>query len=430
MSKFIISTIVQDCNINERFFSSLKTFAKVNKAQLILIPTNAHKLSEEELKNPYILTTSKHLNRNFLISALPINPDQIDPLSGLDRLSSNTKSVIFASTKQRLKSIPSPSETLPRVIMTPGAVTHPSTRLTKRGLISNRDHINGAIVVDVLSHREFHFRQVQADKLGSFIDLGKQYNSDGTVTNAKLEALIPGDYHCGFTDTIVREAILKVLNKYKPKHLILHDYFDGISVNHHIHDRILTRAKFADMNDLTKELIFASNELKYLSEKVNNVVLVKSNHDEFLDRWLDAAKYVSDERNHIIGLELALAKAKGSDPLEFGLKKYNNFNNVKFLKTDESFKVSKKEIECGSHGHRGANGSRGSVVSLEKCYQNIVYGHSHSPEILRGAWVVGTSTHLKLGYNDGPSSWLQTMCFIYENGARQLINVINGHYVV
>lgn len=426
MKRYIISTIVHGCNINENFLASLKSYARIKRAELLLIPTKV----SDQLDEPYVMEHSRHLNRNFLVSLLPINPDQIDPLSGLDRLSSNNKSVIYASTKQRLKSVASPSETVPRILMTPGAVTHPTTSLTKRGLISNKDHVYGAIVVDIETRGTFHFRQVQGDKNGAFIDLGKQYNPNGTMSIAKLEALVPGDYHSGFTCPVVKECIIKVLNKYKPKHLVLHDFFDGISVNHHIEHRILARAMFGDKNDLSKELAFASSELKELSDKVSNVVIVKSNHDEFIDKWLNEGKYVSDERNHIIGLELALAKAKGSDPLEYGLRKYHSFNNVKFLKSDESFKVSKKAIECGAHGHRGANGSFGSAPNLERCYQNIVYGHSHSPEILRGAWVMGTSSHLKLGYNEGPSSWLQTMCFVYENGARQLINVINGSYEI
>lgn len=432
LKRYIISTYVVGCNVNERFLNSMKNFARKQRAEIILIPTNVNQLNEEEQENIYILRQNRHLNRNLLISLLPLSPDQIDPLTGLERLSKNQKSVVYASPKQRLKSIPSPSETLPRVMMTPGAMTHPTTKLTKRGLISNRDHIYGAVVVEVQGKSIFHFRQVQADKDGSFIDLGKQYNSDNSTEEAKLEALIPGDYHCGFTDQHVKTAILKVLTKYKPKHLILHDFFDGISINHHIEKNILTKAKFGDMNDLTKEVEFAAKELEELAGKVKNVVIVKSNHDEFLDRWLNEGKYVTDVRNHIIGLELALAKANGSDPLEYALKAYGNktLTNVKYLKSDESFRVSKKKIECGAHGHLGANGARGSAVSLEKCYKDIVYGHSHSPQILRGAWVMGTSTHLRLGYNSGPSSWMQTMCLVYENGARQLINVIKGNCVV
>lgn len=425
MKRYVVTTLVPDANINFKFLKSLETYCIKNKAELIFIPTNLFKLSEEQKLDPRILKVSRHLNRNLLLSVLPINPENADPIRGLDRLTDVYKSVIYASTKQRLKSVASPSERLPRVLMTPGAITHPVLKNTKTSIISNRDHVAGAIVIEIETKSVYHYRQVQAERDGSFIDLGKKYDNT-RISNMEVEALIPGDYHAGFTDPVVKKILLKVMDKYNPKNLILHDYFDGISVNHHIENQHLQRARLGKLNNLNGELKFASNELKELSSKSRNIVLVKSNHDEFLDRWLEEGKYVLDTRNHIIGLELALAKAQGEDPLEYGLRKFNNFNNVTFLKTDDSFKITPKNIECGAHGHRGANGSRGSAGNLEKCYGNIVYGHSHSPEILRGAWVVGTSTYLKLSYNTGPSSWMQTFCLVYKNGARQLINVIDG----
>lgn len=430
MKRYVISTLVPDANVNEKFLASLENYARRNRAELILVPTNIHKLSEDQILDDRIMKNNRHLNRHLLISLLPITPEAVDPVTGLDRLSANHKSVIYASPKQRLKSIPSPSMKLPRVLMTPGAVTHPNIDTAKRrSIIANKDHVAGALIVEIETKSVYHYRQVQAGKDGSFIDLGKKY-SPNDVTTAKVEALIPGDWHAGFTDPKVRSIVIKALAKYKPKHLVLHDFFDGISVNHHIEHNVLQKAVMGKLNSLKRELLYASNELKQLSGLVKNVVIVKSNHDEFIDRYLNEGKYVSDTRNHVIGLELALAKAQGKDPLKYGLEKFNRFTNVKFLQTDESFMVTRKSIELGAHGHRGANGAKGSSNGLEKSYGNIIYGHSHSPEILRGAWVVGTSTYLKLNYNTGPSSWMQSMAIVYENGDRQLINVIDGKTVI
>ncbi len=430
MKRYVITTLVSGAKINDNFYKSILNYCNREKAKLIMLPTNIEQLSPKQSVDTRIAKDNINLNANLTLSLLPISPEQIDPITGLERLGKENRSFIYASPKQRLKSVASPSESLPRVIMTPGAITNPLPKTSKRALIANRDHVFGALIIEVESSSIFHFRQVQADRNGSFIDLAKEYAADGKMRNIELEALIPGDYHAGFTDPKVKEILIKVLETYKPKHLVLHDFFDGISVNHHLDMKILSKAQLGGLNDLTAELHLASNELKQLAKKAKNVVVVKSNHDEFLDRWLNEAKYVHDARNHIIGLELALAKAQGKDPIEYGLKKYQTFPNVTFLKSDESFKVSNKRIECGAHGHRGANGSRGSVNNLERCYQNVIYGHSHSPEILRGAWVVGTSTYLKLGYNEGPSSWMQTFCLVYPNGSRQLINVVKGKCVV
>jgi hypothetical protein len=309
--------------------------------------------------------------------------------------------------------------------MTTGSVTLPMYKTTKQAQLARLDHVMGAIIVEVVSNKVYHFRQVQADSSGSFIDLGFRYSNNKNKQKIKTSALIPGDWHVGYTDPVVAKATDEMLSKFKPKHLILHDFFDGISVNHHVEHKLLSKALMGDKNDLKAELALTSSELNRLSKQVKNLVVVKSNHDEFLDRWLDEGNYLKDTRNHITGLELALLKAKGNDPLEAWLKPAKN---VTFLKSEESFKVSRKNIECGVHGHLGANGARGSAKGMEKAYINSVTGHSHSPEIQRGSWVVGTSTYLKLSYNRGPSSWMQSHCIVYENGDRQLLNIVGGKW--
>jgi hypothetical protein len=58
----------------------------------------------------------------------------------------------------------------------------------------------------------------------------------------------------------------------------------------------------------------------------------------------------------------------------------------------------------------------------------IVVGHYHSPGRKDGALAVGTSTHLRVGYNEGPSSWLQSHVIIHNDGRAQHINFIDGEF--
>ena len=60
----------------------------------------------------------------------------------------------------------------------------------------------------------------------------------------------------------------------------------------------------------------------------------------------------------------------------------------------------------------------------------IIVGHYHSPGRKDGAIAVGTSTHLRVGYNNGPSSWLQSHVIIHNNGKAQHINFIDGEFTV
>jgi hypothetical protein len=52
----------------------------------------------------------------------------------------------------------------------------------------------------------------------------------------------------------------------------------------------------------------------------------------------------------------------------------------------------------------------------------------NSPGRKDGALAVGTSTKMRVGYNMGPSSWLQSHVIIHKNGKAQHINFINGKY--
>lgn len=85
-------------------------------------------------------------------------------------------------------------------------------------------------------------------------------------------------------------------------------------------------------------------------------------------------------------------------------------------------------IELSLHGDQGPNGARGSLKNLRRIGTKAIIGHSHSPGIDEGGMQVGTSTRLRLEYNHGPSSWLNTHAVIYDNGKRSLINIIKGKW--
>jgi hypothetical protein len=120
----------------------------------------------------------------------------------------------------------------------------------------------------------------------------------------------------------------------------------------------------------------------------------------------------------------------------------NNYHNVKgvipalinkaypkFITLDRrsSYKV-KGGWELGQHGDIGSNGSRGSLLQFRKLNTKIVVGHYHTPGRKDGAIAVGTSTSLRVGYNLGPSTWLQSHVIIHNDGRAQHVNFINGEY--
>lgn len=437
MKKYIITTKVPGQKLDVKFLASIKTYMKRNDAELIVLSTECldKDIWDSEAENKLAKYNKEQkrirLNRNISIYNIKTDPKAADPSSGLDWLSNQVGSIIVPSPKQSLRSVPRQETDLPRVLIGTGSVTRVTKSLnkTKRRILSEYHQTVGAVIVEVENDDIFHFRHIQADKNGEFCDLFKKYTPT-KVFKVGAEALIPGDWHVGFTDPVVRGGIIKLLKANTVKHLVLHDLADMISINPHTEHKLITKAIFKDMNSLTLELMSVANELKELSELVSSVVVVKSNHDLFLDRWLDSGGFMKETENREIGLELALMKIRGDDPLKYAVNKYHNLPKVRFLEEDESFLVSKKKFECGFHGHLGPNGARGTPQAINKASGPLIMGHCHAPAIVNNTIVVGTSTYLKVGYNKGPSSWMQTFCIVYPNGNFQLINFVKGRYRV
>jgi hypothetical protein len=183
-------------------------------------------------------------------------------------------------------------------------------------------------------------------------------------------------------------------------------------------------------NELKMNAGEAKELLQWLSgRKTDALVMVRSNHDEVLQRYLIEGRYINDYQNHRLALDLAAKYLDGEDPLKFAIEKYltkEERASILWLERDEEYKIG--GVECGAHGDKGLNGAKASLSSLERAYRKAVVGHSHTAAILRDIFRVGTSSYLKQDYNEGPSSWTHTHCSIYKNGTRQLITIINGKW--
>lgn len=442
--RYIITTAVTGCQVDSNFYSSIKTYCKANDALLLVMVSSdpAHVKSkggygtiDDSLSSEAIVLEDTKLNSNIFLSTIKLSAKHVDPTTGLDRIGQRAGTFVFASPKQRLNLVATSNEKLPHALMTTGAITTPSyvtdMYMSERtAYIANADHVMGAIIVEIADDSAYHYRQIQASSDGSFADLGRRYSSDKSVLEAP-EALVLGDWHSGSTDPLVRKASEEMMKQMKPKKAVTHDIFDGLSINHHEEHAKLSKAMRFKRNapSLEQELLGLTKDLDWFTSLVPEVIVVKSNHDEFLSKhYLQKAKYADDPQNHYFSLDLAKAMIEGQDPLKFAVENLGlkNKTKVRWLERDEDFKVA--DVQLGAHGDKGPNGSRGSLQSMRKAYSNSVSGHSHTPGIMNGAFSVGTSSYLKLNYNEGPSSWLQTHCLVYADGTRQLINIIDGKW--
>lgn len=445
---FVITTVINGQWAHEGFLKSLNNYSKIRNATILLIPAHdpAHNLDhtiewhfDEKLKKYQFIFDTLNLNDNIRISSLRINAKQINPTTGLGRICQGSGSFIFASPKQSLEYDPVSNVKMPHARMSTGACTLPnynSNRVNslRTAYIAQHDHVIGAIIVEVVDDEIYHFRQIQADEKGGFCDLGKYYLHDSKPKDVKSK-LVMGDYHAGEHDESSIKAWEEIIDELKVDEVFFHDLFNGKSINHHEEFNIVLRAKNAK-----KGLLSLENEIKVTGKEIERIlshksikrgIIVKSNHDEFLSRWVENGKFKYDPINFQVGCRLADCLIEEENALKAALRIYGDVKNtiwkkLKFLERDEDYKVG--GVECGAHGDKGNNGARGSKANIELAYGKAIIGHSHTPGILRGVFQVGTSSLLRLGYNLGASSWMHCSCLVYENGQRQLINSIGGKW--
>jgi len=435
--RFLVTSASNSSPVDVRFLKSLKNYCNVKNAVLLIVPSGYRADDMDALLSDEQWVFDKtDLNSNIYVSAIKIPPKSINPLTGLARIGQRNGSTIVGSPKQHLEFVATGDNTLPHALMSTGSVTKPEYRhkdgsYRKNDLVALHDHVMGAIVVEIEDNKNFHFRQIQADKNGAFVDINQQF-SGNKVRKYNPSHFVIGDYHVTETDPTAAKAWDEVSKETGQPIRIHHDFFSGVSVNHHEEDNLISRAMLAEKGQLSleDELRAVAKALNEETDKASMVIVVASNHHDFLTKhYLQKSKYINEPHNFRIAHKMALAMLDGSDPLQHAMEKIIGIKHpekVRWLKRDESYKVA--GIELGSHGDKGGNGSKGSALTLEKAYGNCVVGHSHTPKILRGFWQCGTTSYLRLPYTEGSSSWCHTSTLVFPNGTRQHINSFNGRW--
>lgn len=364
-----------------------------------------------------------------ILSDVKVQPTAAHPLQGIHELS-GPASCIVGHSKMHLTSIPILEGQHPKIAYTTGAITQANYTDTKAGKKGNFHHVLGFIIVEIDEDCE-HVRHVPMCDDGSFIDLVHSVN-DGKVSRIEeCVALRMGDLHVGDHDPEKIKATVKLANTLVPEYVILDDVFNGHSVNPHeakdgiIRYQNIQRGRSSLRTEIDEMLDF----LGWFKEEVfrSDLVVVRSNHDDFLDRYIRSNDWGRDITNALEFSEGLTTLLKGEAPK--GLIPYyinEKFPDIKCLGLDESFIPG--DIEHGHHGHLGSNGSRGSISQYSNLSTKVMVAHGHHPERLNGAIMVGTSTFLRVGYNQGASNWRQGDGIEHVNGKAQLVIFTNHKF--
>jgi hypothetical protein len=437
--RFLITWAQNSTEVHENFISNIEAYAKFINADIHVIagryknPTSVFTDKSYDVWSDRILQyldagrheVHKHM---WIMSDVKIQPTAVDPMTGLQGMS-GINSCVFGSPKVQMETIPVLEGNLPKLMMTTGACTLRNYTDSKSGKKGEFHHTLGFVLVEIKNDEVFFSRQITATDDGNFTDLF--YKVENGLVNQidSVAAAVLGDLHYGQHDERVLEKTLELFKSLKPENVILHDVFDGLSINHHeSKDPFIQYQREVDgSNSLRSEIESMLEGLEKFSQY--KVSVVRSNHDDFLDRWLKNTDWrkANTLKNSIEYMEFSALLLKGEAPK--GIIPYlinKKFPSYKTLGRSDSLVINGWEL--AQHGDIGSNGSRGSLLQFRKLNTKIVVGHYHSPGRKDGALAVGTSTKLRVNYNLGPSGWLQSHVIIHHDGKAQHINFIRGEF--
>jgi len=449
--RYIITAAQNATPIHVPFWAALKKCAEYYRAELIVIPgryknpTSIWTQNNEDNEwwapevTPHLFAGRRNLNsRLMILGDAKVEWASGAPLAGFDSLTQD-KSGIIGHGNRALRSVATPQHKHPKIMFTTGACTMPNYTDTKRGTIAKFNHCLGALIVE-LNGDIWHTRQLNACDDGSFIDLDTEFTAEGVHSAKPALSLVMGDLHHRFISPDVVKATWtaknSIVNLLRPFHLIGHDVPDAHARNHHHRDDWITGyAKWKEGMECVRTEIEES--VRFMINKTPpgcQFVVVSSNHDRAIARWLREVDFRKDPVNMEFYLEIAQAVLKTArrysggvtyeDPFILYAEKFAK-GKIRFLRRGQSFVLA--GVEHGLHGDLGPNGARGTTKNLSTIGVKVTKGHTHTAEIVNGCYSAGTSTgHLE--YEDGPSSHSNAHVVQYANGKRAILFIIKGRY--
>lgn len=441
--KFVFTSAQNNTDVHQKFFSALKHYCLLNNAELHIgkytYNKNGFQNSQTDDDGIYY---SKELANYFSTERLDICqgltwcgdlnilPTAKNPISGFETLTGVNSSII-PHARIALESLPTPKTEQCKMIYATGTLTLHNYIMKKAGQIAQNFHCYGALVVEIDQNGIWHARQIQTDETGIFQDLNTVYYPNGETREENILCINWGDIHAEKSDYSVLSECQNMLNYFMPENQIFHDTFDMTARNHHNRKsgHFLAKMAYDGLDCVYDDISKAHNVLSDFYRPYAQGYVVESNHDLALEAWLDSNDYnfKTDTKNALTYLELqtaiykSLSVGEKLNVLEYALTEYGNTDlpNTTFLNVDDSLVIG--GIECGYHGHLGANGSRGNPTQFIKLNRPMNTGHTHAASIRGKVYTAGVTGSLDMGYNKGPGNWSHSHIITYKNGFRAII---------
>ncbi|WCT72621.1 hypothetical protein PQ455_13390 [Sphingomonas naphthae] len=365
------------------------------------------------------------------------------PLTNMQSRSSSTWTV-FRHPVVQLETLERVRADGLRVQLTTGAVTLPRSRFDQSGCSEV-----GAVVIDVGADGYAHCRHILApsDGDGSFQDLTTRVEGGRIARGCPVEALVFGDVHHAHIDPAVAAATwgigpdvhphTSLVDRLRPGTQILHDVNDFSARSHFdARDHLKRFAQFtAGGGDVRRELEGTVAFLEAVRRPWCRSLVVGSNHDAMLLRWLREADFREDPVNAVFFLQTSLAlHRRVADGLAIDTffeqtmrsLSCDALSGITFLRDGDSHKIA--GVEVGIHGHRGADGRIGGIQAFERLGIPATIGHTHRPTTRGGIYSAGVC-QTELAYaSGGLTAWAVGHVVEYFSGARQHLLFHGGRF--
>ncbi|SCW95695.1 hypothetical protein [Ancylobacter rudongensis] len=465
---FLFTGAQNDAPVDQDFWRNLNAYAQWLGAEIVVGPWT-YETNWWDENNPASRDYDPVLMPHLCFGQMEIGPDFVfcgemntlptaaRPISDLTTYSRG-RWAVFPHAKLQLLSIPSTDPHTPaHQIMTTGSVTRPMVIPRKAGVKSLFHHVIGATIVEFDEDGTFFCRQLSADENGSFYDLDVLVKAGEISTGHRALAMTAADIHAakldrgnclttfGFDPKTQARRSDSLLDTVRPEHLLIHDLHDQESRNHHHEDDVSHNFEMAvrGRESVMGEVQRAVDFLLSIKAPETEIIVVESNHDLALERYVREGRYRMDGVNFRVGLTLDAAyhdwRAEVAKALDgnlpaptFSLLEWTmrflagpKLHHVKWVHDGQSLVID--GVQVGAHGFRGANGAKGTVAGYARLGQKMSIGDKHSPAILDGVYVAGVM-QLNHGYNKGPSGWSVTHILQYRNGKRALVTLRNGRF--
>lgn len=461
---FIFSSAQNGTEIHEAFLTNLEAYAKHLSAEIhisgftynkaLFEDHSKHQADFHERVRPYLTDRRFDIAGKLLFCGeMNTLPTADQPLSGFEAYT-RSQWGIFPHPKVQLVSVATMFRSPPKIIMTTGAITKPNYVRKKVGIKAEFHHMFGAVLVEVDDDGDFFCRHLLAEKDGTFQDLDVRVDAGKVTQGHRVEAITWGDIHAERLDpkvalaawgidasTLDAKSPVSMLDDLKPKVQFFHDVLDFRRRNHHnVKDPHFMFEMWAKGTERVEAEIAKVAEFLLATQRpFCDSVVVDSNHDRALRRWLRDADYRYDPANARFFLQCQAALYKAIEDgeenfliIEWAVRQAAKLEATIFLHNTDTYVICRQAgggIECALHGDQGANGAKAVINTFARMGPKANIADKHGAGIFEGIYQAGHSCKRDMVYNRGGlSSWNPSHIVTLPSGKRQMVTMQGTKY--